>query len=191
MIIHDIFTVCDVSMLYDMKRGQMSHVFTDISTGAHVLLDPIQYQICNTVMTQYAQSGLFPSTICMRGHFLHDSMNIYADSLDSLFVVNLKITNMYVTIKDGLLVFRDEKTDLEVEVDGLPEEEYQQFSSELYTLTCKGCDFSKDGYDRVAIVGNIQEIGDKIIYSCDDALAINVTPALISMLFNYTQRSSQ
>lgn len=190
MVIHDIFTVCDISMLYDMKCGQMSHVFTDISTGLQVLLDPIQYQICNKVMTQYAQSGLFPSTILMRGHFLYDSMNIYVDSLDSLFVVNLKITNMYVITRNGLAVFKDEKTDLEVEVDSLPEDEQKKFTSELYALTSKGCDFSKNGYDRVSIVGNIQEIGDKIIYSCDDALAINVTPALVSMLFNYTQRSS-
>lgn len=190
MTLSDIFVVCNIKLIYDPVNSQMIHVFEDIFSKLPVVLNSDQYSIVINVMTKYANNGHFPCTLLIRGQFVRDSSAIYADGMYSLYVLDLKTTNTYLDIVGTNAVLRDELTDTIVEIDGLPDEDFERFSADINQLLQNGYDFSKEGYNRISIIGNLKEVGSKIIYSNDDALLMNVTPVLISTLFNYTQRNN-
>lgn len=190
MIVQDIFIVCSTSMIFDPKSGQMSHYLTDIFSGLPVMLTDQQYQVVLKAMHVCTDKGHYPSTICIQGHFLHDSEAIYVTSMYLVMVMNQKVTTMYLDIKGDDAYFIDEKTGIKVEIDGIPDETLNRFQAELAALILQGHDFSKDGYDRIAIMGNIKEIEDSLVYYYDESLIMNVTPFLVSTLFNFIQRSN-
>lgn len=190
MIVQDIFIVCSTSMVFDPKSGQMSHYLTDIFTGLPVILTPEQYQIVLNAMKVCTDKGHYPSTICIQGHFLHDSEVIYVTTMFLVMVLNQRVTTMYLEIQNGEAYFIDEKTGIKVEVNGLPEADLKRFQSELATLTIQGNDFSKEGYDRISVLGNIEKIGDSIVYTYDRSFIMQVTSCLVNTLFNSIQRSN-
>lgn len=191
MTVNDIFTVCHMSIIFDIKSGQMMHHFTDISSNLPVMLNSQQYAICIQLMHQYTSQlkDYFPSTICMSGHFVHDSSAIYVTRLDSVYLVNLQTTNTYIDIVGETATFRDEKTDMPVEIDDFPDEEYAKFSADIIGMILQGYDFSKQGYDRITMFGNIKNMDDnKILYSYDKALLVCPTLDFVSIIFNSIQR---
>lgn len=191
MTVNDIFTVCHLSMIFDIKSGQMMHKFTDISSNLPVMLNPQQYATCIQLMRQYTSQlkDYFPSTICMSGHFVHDSSAIYVARLDSVYLINLQTTNTYIDIVGENATFRDEKTDMPVEIDDFPDEEYAKFSADIIGMILQGYDFSKQGYDRITMFGNIKNMDDnKILYSYDSALLVCPTLDFVSIIFNSIQR---
>ncbi len=191
MTVNDIFTICRMSMIYNPTNGQILHRFTDICSNLPVLLDPAQYNICVQTMKQYTNDSFFPSAICLSGHFVHDSSAIYADCISSIYMINLNITTTYIDIVNETATFRDEITDLPVVIDNFPDEEYTRFSAELIGLTLQGYDFSKEGYDRIIIAGNIRSIDNNIIYKYDKSILASPTLDFVNIMFDSIQRRIQ
>lgn len=186
MLNANMFIVCNVSLKYN-SDGSITRQYTDVLTDLPLYLSFKQTQILESALDQYIEMGYFPCTLCIRAKCIFEDDFIYVQELYSIYETDLKITKMYLDLN---ATFVDIKSNLIVDIDGMPEDKYTELLSELVNLGLQGFDFSKDGSVSICIIGNIKEVNDTIVYDYDESLIIDTTPSLVSTLYKYTQRSN-
>ena len=190
MIITDVFVMAEVSMIYSMNDGFMTYNFTDVITGLPILLDPhLHNEVTNSIRSYAQNSNKFPTTVCFKGIFVRNSEGIFPTYLNSITILNLKVSLCYAVISNNKdVVFYDDKYDIPIEITNISDDVLNKYVNYFATvLSVPETDFSKSGYHRFMVVGSLEKFGDTMVYRYDSSFLMDVTSNILEAVYTFTE----
>ena len=190
MMITDVFVMAEVSMIYSMNDGFMTYNFTDVITGLPILLDPqLHNEVTNNIRSYAQKSNKFPITVCFKGIFVRNSEGIFPTYLNSITILNLKVSLCYAVISNNKdVVFYDDKYDIPIEITNISDDVLNKYINYFATvLSVPETDFSKRGYHRFMVVGKLEKFGDTMVYRYDSSFLMDVTSNILEAVYTLTE----
>ena len=182
----DVLRICRFNMIY--KDNKVTYCFVDVLSELCVEINPeIIPELFENIQFYGNNSGLFPTTILLMGHFVQDSVKIYADTLYCYILTSFTAHKCYI---DNCILY-DIKTDQRI----LIESSFNntELNNIIQDLQNQGQDFSKNGNNVVLIFGRIKEMtGNNIMYKDDDGLLVGPLSNVYLSIYNFiTNRPEQ